>query len=406
MLEVEEARRRILRSFRPTQTIERRVAEALGYVAAKDLTAPHPLPRFGNSAMDGYAVRAADVAGASEEAPVRLSLVGEVAAGSGEEIAVAPGTAARIMTGAPLPAGADAIVPIEVARDLEEEVEILEAREEGAFIRRAGSDIGRGQIVVHAGDELGPGELAVLASLGLSPVPVYARPKVAVVVTGAELVAPEEEPGPGQIRDSNSVALTTLVREAGGEPVTFAAIGDDLAATEEALARAAADADLIVSSGGVSVGRYDFVKEAVERLGSIDFWRVAMQPGKPVVSGRVANTPFLGLPGNPVSIHIGFEQFVRPAIRLMRGCSGLLRPVLKGTLAESISKRPGRLHLVRVRLSWASGGLVATPTGPQGSHVQSSLVGCDGVVRFPIDSEELAQGAEVDVEVWRLPQKS
>jgi molybdopterin molybdotransferase len=406
MLEVDEARRRILRSFRPTQAIERRVAEALGYVATEDLTSSHPLPRFDNSSMDGYAVRATEAAGATEERPVRLPLGAEVAAGSSGETTLAPGTAARIMTGAPVPEGADAIVPIEVARESEGHVDILEAPDDGAFIRRAGSDIGAGQIVVRAGDELGPGELALLASLGLSPVLVHARPKVGVVVTGAELVAPEDEPGPGQIRDSNSVALTALVREAGGEPLTFAAIGDNLAATEEVLRRAAEEADLIVSSGGVSVGRYDFVKEAVESLGSIDFWRVAMQPGKPVVSGRVGDVPFLGLPGNPVSIHVGFEQFVRPAIRLMRGCTGLLRPVLQAKLAETISKRPGRLHLVRVRLSWEADGLVATPTGPQGSHVQSSLIACDGLVRFPILSEELRQGAEVEVEVWRVPGKN
>ncbi|MEA2498819.1 MAG: molybdopterin molybdotransferase, partial [Actinomycetota bacterium] len=392
MLEVQEARLRILGGFSPLPPEELRVAEALGFVVAEDLAAPHPLPRFDNSAMDGYAVRAADAAGATEADPARLRLVGEVAAGSAMEGELAPGTAVRIMTGAPVPPGADAVVPVEVTREIDDQVEILQAPSPRAHIRDAGSDIGAGDMVVEAGTELGPGELALLASLGLSPLRVHPRPKVAVIVTGAELVTPEAEPGPGQIRDSNSLALRSLVLEAGGEPLTFDAVADDLASTEETLKRAAQDADLIVSSGGVSVGRYDFVKEAVERLGSIDFWRVAMQPGKPVVSGEVAGTPFLGLPGNPVSIHVGFEQFVRPAIRRMRGCRDLVRPVIDATLSETITKRAGRLHFVRVRLTREGDGFRATPTGAQGSHVQSSLVGCDGVARFPKDLEQMEAG--------------
>lgn len=381
------------------------MGDALGLIAAADLGAPHALPRFDNSAMDGYAVREADARNASEEEPACLELVGEVAAGGSRDSRLEPGTAVRIMTGAAVPAGADAIVPVEVTRERDGKVEILVAPEPAAFIRRAGSDIAEGQTILQAGDELGPGELAVLASLGLSPVPVRPRPQVAVIVTGAELVAPEVEPGPGQIRDSNSLALKSLVVEAGGVPITFSPVTDDLAATEDALTRASAETDLIVSSGGVSVGRYDFVKEAVERLGAIDFWRVAMQPGKPVVSGSVKDVPFLGLPGNPVSIHIGFEQFVRPAIRLMRGCRDLVRPTMKAVLTEGVTKRPGRLHFVRVRLSWDGDSLRATPTGPQGSHIQSSLIGCDGVARFALEAASIEPGEEVVVEVWRLPHR-
>jgi molybdopterin molybdotransferase len=404
LLEVGEARRRILEAFQPLSPTSLPVGEALGYVTAEDLVAPHALPRFDNSAMDGYAVRAADVGSASEEAPVRLEIVGEIAAGSaGQE--VRPGTAVRIMTGAPVPPGGDAIVAVEVTSESEGAVEVTEASEVGRYIRPAGDDVKEGSVVVEAGSELGPGELALVASLGLSPVSVHPRPTVAVLVTGAELVAPEEDPGPGQIRDSNSVALRALVINAGGDPTTFGPVSDDLDATVDVLRRAAEGSDLVVSSGGVSMGRYDFVKDAVEKIGEIDFWRVAMQPGKPVVSGRVGSTPFLGLPGNPVSIHIGFEQFVRPAIRKMRGCRALLRPVISARLAEAITKRPGRLHFVRVRLEWEDGGLVATPTGPQGSHVQSSLVGCDGVVPFARDASELRAGDAVEVEVWRLPDR-
>jgi molybdopterin molybdotransferase len=406
MLEVHEARELILRSFEPLAPENKKVGDALGHVVSEDLEAPHALPRFDNSGMDGYAVRAEDVAGASEAAPVSLEIAGEVAAGFSSDETLQAGTAVRIMTGAPVPPGADAIVPVEVTDESGSVVLVSAASSLGEHVRPAGDDVTEGAIVVRAGDLLGPGELALLASLGLSPVPVHPRPRVAVVTTGAELVSPEEEPGPGQIRDSNSVALRSLVTEAGGIPVPFAAVGDDLRSTEEVLAAAAASADLVISSGGVSVGRYDFVKEAVERSGRIDFWRVAMQPGKPVVSGRVHATPFLGLPGNPVSIHIGFEQFVRPAIRRMRGCADLLRPVMPAILTEGLTKRPGRLHFVRIALSWSGDELVATPLGKQGSHIQSSLIGCDGLVRFPIEATELPSGERVTTEVWRLPGRS
>jgi molybdopterin molybdotransferase len=222
-------------------------------------------------------------------------------------------------------------------------------------------------------------------------------------VTGDELVEPEETPPPGSIRDSNSVALRALVHEAGAQVVPFERVPDRRAAVVDALRRAADISDAVVSSGGVAVGRYDFVKEAVEELGHIDLWRVSMQPGKPLVLGAVGATPFLGLPGNPVSSHVCFEQFVRPAIRRMRGCRALVRPTVRATLTETIEKRPGRLHFVRVRLDAGDGGWRATPTGPQGSHIQSSLVGCNGVARFDIDETRLEAGAPVVVEVWSLP---
>jgi molybdopterin molybdotransferase len=245
--------------------------------------------------------------------------------------------------------------------------------------------------------------MALLASMGRSPLAVRPGPRVAILVTGDELVPPEEDPPPGRIRDSNSVALSALVAAAGGIPVPQPPVPDDRAATLEAFRKAGADADLVLSSGGVAVGRYDFVKEVIEELGRIDLWRVAMQPGKPVVLGAIDDTPFLGLPGNPVSIHIGFEQFVRPAIRKMRGCRTLLRPVVTAELTERISKRAGRLHFVRVRLAYESGTFFATPTGPQGSHIQSSLIDCDGVARFDIDATAVEAGERVTVEVWRLP---
>jgi molybdopterin molybdotransferase len=404
MLTVDEARRRVLDAVHTLPATEVLIGDALGTVLAETLRAPHPLPRFDNSAMDGYAVQGSDAAGASETSPVELKIVGEVRAGEPGDLKVLPGTAARIMTGAPLPAGADAVVPVEEIEEGSAGVLVKAPTPLGRNVRPAGDDLAAGDMLVEAGTELGPGEVALLATMGFSPVSVRRGPKVAVLVTGDELVAPEAEPGPGQIRDSNSIALHALVAGTGGEVVPFGPVPDDLDATRASFARAAELSDLVISSGGVAVGKYDYVKQVVEELGHIDLWRVAMQPGKPVVLGEVAGTPFLGLPGNPVSIHIGFEQFVRPAIRKMRGCSRLLRPTLTATLTETIEKKPGRLHFVRVRLEGDENEWRAIPTGPQGSHIQSSLVDCNGVARFGRDESRLEEGAEVVVEVWSLPE--
>jgi molybdopterin molybdotransferase len=406
MLTVDEARRRVLDAVHLLDVEDVPIGKARTLVLAKTLIASHPLPRFANSAMDGYAVRAEDVAGATEESPVSLRLTGEVRAGEPGDLRVSPGEAVRIMTGAPVPAGADTVAPIEEADESEGRVLVRVPKSPGHHVRPAGDDLAEGAELVREGTELGAGELALLATMGFSPVPVWRGPRVAVLVTGDELVPPEVEPEPGQIRDSNSVALQALVEEAGGEPIPFPPVRDDRASTLEAFKRAADRADLVVSSGGVSVGGYDFVKPVIEELGAIELWRVAMQPGKPVVLGRIGDIPFLGLPGNPVSIHVGFEQFVRPAIRKMRGCRSLLRPTLVAKLTQTIEKRPGRLHFVRVRLEPADEGWRASPTGSQGSHIQSSLIDCHGVARFGIDETRLEAGSEVTVEVWRLPEGS
>jgi molybdopterin molybdotransferase len=403
MLSVREARARVLAAVQTLPIEEAPVADALGLVAAQTLRAPHPLPRFDNSAMDGYAVRGEDAALASDSSPVTLRVIGEVRAGDPGDQKIEAGTAVRIMTGAPLPPGADAVVPVELTEEKDGRVAVKASISSGRHVRPAADDLEAGALLVETGTELGPGELALLATMGCSPMPVYRRPKVAVVVTGDELVAPEVDPGPGQIRDSNSIALRALVTEAGGQALSLQPIADTLETTVEAFQRAAEMADLVVSSGGVAVGRYDFVKDAIQRLGGIEMWRVAMQPGKPVVLGAIGTVPFLGLPGNPVSIHVSFEQFVRPAIRKMRGCKHLLRPTTKATLTEAIEKPPGRLHFVRVRLEGSEDGWRATPTGPQGSHIQSSLVDCHGVARFHINETRLEKGAEVIVEVWQLP---
>ncbi|MGH2729406.1 MAG: molybdopterin molybdotransferase MoeA [Actinomycetota bacterium] len=402
MLSVAEAQERVLAAITPLETADVLIGDALGMVLADELVAPQPLPRFDNSAMDGFAVRSEETSHASAEAPVELEVVGEVRAGDPGELKVLPGTAVRIMTGAPVPVGADAVVAVEDTDENDGTVVVKASTPAGRHVRPAGDDLSSGDVLVEAGAELGPGEMALLASMGFSPVAVRQRPKVAVLVTGDELIPPEAEPGPGQIRDSNTIALRALVAEAGAEVVPCEVVTDEYQVVVAAFARAAELCDLVVSSGGVAVGKYDFVKAAVEELGRIELWRVAMQPGKPVVLGSIGSTPFLGLPGNPVSIHIGFEQFVRPAIRKLRGCKFLLRPVLLARVAETITKKPGRLHFVRVRLT-SDDGWVATPTGSQGSHIQSSLVDCHGVARFPAEATILEAGTEVVVEVWNLP---
>ena len=406
MLTVEEARARVLDAVDPLEPQEVSLEGALGLVTATDLMAPHALPRFDNSAMDGFAVRGQETATASEDTPIALEITGEVKAGDRGLLRVQAGSAAKIMTGAPLPDGADAVVPIEEVEDNGYRVVVKAPTPSGRNVRPAGDDLDEGDVAVRAGTELGAGELALLASLGLSPLTVRRGPYVAVVVTGEELVGYDDRPRAGQIRDSNSHALSALVLEAGGALAVLTRVPDRRSLVVEALDRASQVADLIVSSGGVAVGEYDFVKEAVDELGHIDLWRVAMQPGKPVVLGAVNGIPFLGLPGNPVSVHVGFEQFVRPAIRKTRGCAGLLRPRVTARLTDGLEKKPGRLHFVRVRLHADAGGWRATPTGAQGSHIQSSLVDCHGVALFGADETKLDAGAEVLVEVWRLPEQA
>ena len=404
MLTVEEARDRVLAAVTPLPVEEVLVGEARGLVLSETLFAPHPLPRWDNSAMDGYALRGEEGTAASPESPLVLEIVGEVRAGDPGNVEVTDGTAVRIMTGAPLPPGANAVIPVEETEETDGKVVVKAAAPRGAHVRPAGDDLNEGDLLVESGTELGPGELALLATMGFSPVRVRRGPKVAILVTGDELVAPEVDPGPGQIRDSNSIALRALVSDAGGEPLVFPSVRDDRAVTLDAFRRAGELADLVLSSGGVAVGKYDFVKDVIEELGRIDMWRVAMQPGKPVVLGSIGSTPFLGLPGNPVSIHIGFEQFVRPAVRKIRGCRSLLRPEIRAELTEPIHKRPGRLHFVRVGLALRDGKWFASPTGAQGSHIQSSLIDCNGIARFDIEETKIDAGSEVVVEVWRLPE--
>jgi len=374
MLSVEEARDLILTHIRPLPSEEVPLPQSLGRVLAEDAVAREPLPAFANSAMDGYALRAADTAGATAEQRIRLRLAGEVPAGQVYAGMVGPGESVRILTGAPLPAGADAVIQQELVEVADGLVSLMAPVAPGNNVRAAGDEVQPGALLVPSGSELGPAELALLAALGIHPVRVARRPRVAILGTGDELAPLGDTPRPGQIRDSNTIYLTAAVARAGGEPVALG-IARDRADELRTRLGEARSADLVLTSGGVSVGDYDLVKQMLAEQGDIAFWRVRMRPGKPLAFGLLGGTPLLGLPGNPVSAAVTFELFGRPAIRRMLGATQIERPQITVRLAGQDIARADRRHYVRARLSSEQGQLVARPTGDQGSHIISSLRG-------------------------------
>ncbi|MFN8620586.1 MAG: gephyrin-like molybdotransferase Glp [Chloroflexota bacterium] len=415
LLRLEEARARMLAGLAalPAETVP--VAEALGRVLAADAIARDTLPPWDNSAMDGFAVRATDVAGASADAPVRLRVIGESAAGHAPSVAVEPGTAVRVLTGAMLPDGADAVVPVEdtdapqgVAA-LPDAVGVRVAAGPGAHVRRRGGDLRTGDHLLDAGTRLTPQALAVLAAAGLGEVAVHRRPRVAILGTGDELVPPGQPLGPAQISDSNSIALAAQAAAAGAEVVRLGLAPDRREVILERLRAGIAGADLVVSSGGVSVGAHDEVKEAFDEVGRMDLWRVAIQPGKPLAFGR-ATAPdgrevlLFGLPGNPVSSFVTFELFVRPVIRALAGHPEAVgRRMARARLSAEAHTSLGRRAFLRVRLGADPArpddpsALVAELAGGQGSHVLSALARANGLAIIPEEVEVAPAGALVDV---------
>jgi molybdopterin molybdotransferase len=376
MRSVEDALDAILATARLTGTERRPVDRCRGRVLAEHrMTAAVDVPPFANSSMDGFALRAADTPGS-------LRLVGEVAAGSASLPDVLPGSTVRIMTGAPLPPGADAVAPLEVVTEGPDGVAVPGV-EAGAYVRAAGHDTHAGDVVELPPGPLGPGAIAVLASLGLGEAEVRKPPRVAVLSTGDELRAPGEPLLLGQIHDANGVALAAAIEEAGGEVSAMLRAPDDPARIEELLRSAAQSADLLVASGGVSVGRYDHVRDVIQKLGRLDFWRIRMQPGKPLAFGRVGDVPVIGLPGNPVSALVTFELFARPLIRRMLGLMGSGRVILPATACERMPKDEQRRAYLRVRLSPGSGGLEARPAGGQASSQLRPLADADALLIVP-----------------------
>ncbi|MFE9866675.1 gephyrin-like molybdotransferase Glp [Streptomyces sp. NPDC005506] len=429
---VDEHLEDILAAVRPLEPIELQLPEAQGCVLVEDVMVEIALPPFDNSSMDGYAVRTADLEGASEEFPAVLTVIGDVAAGSdglsGDQT-VGPGEAARIMTGAPLPAGAEAVVPVEwtdggtgggpadtmrahsrAPQDAGGEVRVHRSVAARAHVRARGSDVQPGDLALRAGSVIGPPQIGLLAAIGRSTVKVRPRPRVVVISTGSELVQPGEELTGGQIYDSNSFALTAAARDAGAISYRVGAVTDDAdmlrATIEDQLIRA----DIVVTTGGVSVGAYDVVKEALSAVGDadepgsgIEFRKLAMQPGKPQGFGSIGpeHTPLLALPGNPVSSYVSFELFVRPAIRALMGLKDVTRPTVRATLKtdSTLSSPSGKRQFLRGTYDAEEG--TVTPVGGSGSHLIAALAQADALIVLPEDVTSAEPGTVTEVILLR-----
>ncbi len=393
MISVEEALERILGEIHPLLPTQVPLAEAAGLVLAEDVVAREDMPPFANSAMDGFALRSQD-SQPRDGQPPRLRVTGGVAAGYVADHAVEEGTAMRIMTGAPVPPGADAVIQIELTRyDGPESswVEVLQPVAPGNNIRPAGEDMRSGQTVLRQGTEIGPWEIGILATLGLAMVPVIRRPQVAILGTGDEVIDIDQPLKPGKIRNSNSYLLEAAVARSGARPVRLGVARDTVESLREKFAQALGS-DLIITSGGVSVGDFDLVKNIMAEQGEINFWRINMRPGKPVAFGHIGQTPLLGLPGNPVSAAVTFELFGRPVLRKMLGHTHLQRPQVEVIVEDGIADKAMRRHYVRAHVQWRDGRFVAHTTGNQGSHILTSLINANALVIVPEGGVEIAPG--------------
>ena len=377
MLPVEESLGRILADARLTGAETLPLDRCLGRVPVERVViAEVDVPPFANSAMDGFALRAAD-------APGELRLVGESAAGAAVVPPVGPGSAVRILTGAPMPDGADAVAPLEVVTERDGVVVVVPAVAPGAHVRAAAHDTRAGDQVELPNGPLTPSAIAVLASLGMGEVAVRQRPRVGVLSTGDELVPAGRRLGPNQIHDANGPALAAAVEEAGGEPRPVPTVGDDSQLIEEVIGAQARELDLLVVSGGVSVGHHDHVREVLERLGRLELWRVRMQPGKPLAYGRIGDMPVLGLPGNPVSALVTFELFGRPLLRAMLGIPGDGRERVRARVADRMPKDPERRAYLRVELVRDDGGYLARSAGGQSSSQLRPMAAANGLLVVP-----------------------
>jgi len=407
MLNIEEALKAILDHAKQLTPVTMALDEAAGLVLAESVIAHGNVPPFANSAMDGFAVQSADIQQASEATPVRLRILEDVPAGSVATQSVRPGTAIRIMTGAPLPDGADTVVHVEVTRAEGDDVLILLTLKTSVNVRRAGEDMKDGTIALTAGTVLRPGEVGVCAAAGHANVTVYPRARVAVLTTGSELVDAAQVPGPGQIRDANAHSLRAQIVAMGAEPVVFARVPDTGEAVRSALGQALIQADVVLTNGGVSVGDYDFVKDVLQEMGAeLVFWRVKQKPGKPMAFWTLGSRLIVGLPGNPVSCMVCAEEYVRPLVRRMMGHAQLARPVRTAVLDERYAKGAdvGRTHFARVRLKEREGVLHATLTGPQGSGILTSMALAAGIAVIPEDTPIVEAGRTVHVQLTDLPE--
>lgn len=396
MIPLEEARQFVLSLVERSEPVQVPVAEALGMVLAADVVSQVAIPPFDNTAMDGFALRYEDVA----DAPCDLEIVGTVAAGDNPTATVGPGQAMRIMTGAVIPPGADAVVMVELTSVEGDTVTVAESVPAGNHVRPAGDDLGPGDLVFSAGEQLSPGHLGVLCSLGLESVAVYPKPRIGVVSTGDELVADGSALEPGQIRDSNRRTILSLVERSGATGVDLGLVHDDEAAIEAVMRRGVAECDAVMTTGGVSMGDYDYVKAVLSRIGEMRWMQIAIKPAKPFAFGTVDGVPVFGFPGNPVSCMVSFELFGRPGLRKMMGLGDdeLVPEPVAAVAVEDLGRRPdGKTHFQRVRVSYGQDGrLQVRSAGGQGSHMLWAMAKANALAVVP-DGDGVPAGGSVGV---------
>ena len=399
VITVDQHVERVLAALTPLHAYEQPLLEALGLPVCETISAPMELPSFDNSGMDGYAVCCDDVASATDEQPVHLPVVGEVAAGQTRLFAMSPGTTVTIMTGAPVPQGADAVVPVEWTDGGAASVQIAKAPTLGQHIRRRGEDVHTGDILLEGGSLLGPRQVGLLASVGRDQVRSRPRPRLVIMSTGSELREPGTTLGHDSVYDANSYMLAAAARAAGAIAYRVGIVSDDPNEFSDALSDQLVRADLVVTSGGVSRGQYDVVKEALSKLGTVDFGDVAMQPGKPQGFGVVGEdeTPIFTLPGNPVSSYVSFEVFVVPAIRRMMGRLPYRRPLEQAAASQGFSSAPGKRQFVRALFEIDSQGPQVTPIGGHGSHLIGDLAEANALIVVPEDTRSVESGSQVQM---------
>jgi molybdopterin molybdotransferase len=411
MISVEEALQRVLSNVSVLPTEDKYVLDTMGQVLAEDIVSSLDIPPYNNSAMDGYAVRAADITAATASNPVSLRVIGDLAAGYVTDIEVTPGSAIRIMTGAPIPNGADAVVPFEETDEGVDKskprgatVAIMKAVEVCANVRNAGEDVRKGELVLHKGTPIRPSEIGVLASLGCKQVKVIRRPRVVILSTGDELVEIDAPLAPGKIRNSNSYSLAAMVERCGGIPIRAGIVKDRLEEVTASL-REAAGADLILTSGGVSMGDFDVVKDAMKTEGEVTFWQVCMKPGKPLAFGQIGGVPLLGLPGNPVSAMVSFEQFGRPAILKMLGKTVFQKPQVEAIIHGQARNKDGRRNFLRAFVENRNGEWHARLASSQSSGVLTSMVLANGLAILPEEEKAVKDGDRLKVIMLDWPEE-
>lgn len=401
MISVEKAIESILKEIKILGSERISILDSLGRVAAEDMYSSRDIPPFDNSAMDGYALKFKDIKGSSVENPSILKVVEDLPAGYTPKKAIKDGEAARIMTGAPIPKCADTVIMVEDTKKETDTVKIFRETKQGGNIRSAGEDVKSGELVISRGTLIRPAEVGMMASVGRAFVYVYQAPRVAILSTGDELVDVDDELTEGKIISTNSYTLMSQVKECGGIPIYLGIAKDTKKEIGEKLKEGTC-ADIIVSTGGVSVGDYDLVKDVLKELGAeIRFWKVAMRPGQPLIFGIIAGKPFFGLPGNPVSSMVSFEQFVRPSILKMCGFKNIFRHVIKATIKENISQKPGRKRFLRSIVSLEDGRYYVRLTGEQGSGILMSMVKSNGLMIMPEDKTDFKVGETVKVQLLR-----